>query len=178
MKKENLLKMVLSGMFLALAYVLPFLTVQDPSLGQVFCPMHIPVLLCGFICGWHWGGMVGFIAPLFRSVTLGMPPMFPGAICMAFELAAYGVVSGLMHKLLPKKRLFIYPSLIVAMIAGRIIWGIAMLACMGIKGGSFAFISAITESVVTAIPGIAIQLVLVPVLVMFTDSQKILKLKG
>ena len=137
MKKENLLKMILAGFFLALAYVLPFLTVQDPSLGQVFCPMHIPVLLCGFICGWYWGGIVGFIAPLFRSITLTMPPMFPGAVCMAFELATYGVVAGLMYMLLPKKKFYIYPSLIIAMVLGRVVWGLAMLVCMGIKGNDF-----------------------------------------
>lgn len=78
MKKHNqLLKMILSALFLALAYVLPFLTGQIPQIGSMLCPMHIPVLLCGFICGWPWGLVVGFISPLFRSLTtLGMPPAF------------------------------------------------------------------------------------------------------
>lgn len=74
--QNNLLKMVLAALFLALAYVMPFLTGQIPEIGSMLCPLHIPVLLCGFICGWPWGLAVGFIAPLFRSLTLGMPPFF------------------------------------------------------------------------------------------------------
>ena len=104
MKRTNLLKMVISALCLALAYVMPFLTGQVPEIGSMLCPMHIPVLLCGFICGWKWGLGVGFIAPLFRSLSLGMPPLFPTALCMAFELAAYGAIAGIMHKHLPKKK--------------------------------------------------------------------------
>ena len=103
-KHESLLKMILSALFLALAYIMPFLTGQIPEIGSMLCPMHIPVLLCGFICGWQWGLAVGFVAPLFRSLILGMPPLFPVAVCMAFELAAYGLVAGMMHKILPKKK--------------------------------------------------------------------------
>ena len=106
--RTNLLKMIVAALFLALAYVMPFLTGQIPEIGSMLCPMHIPVLLCGFICGWPWGLAVGFIAPLFRSLTLGMPPLFPTAICMSLELAAYGAIAGLIHKLLPKKKLWQY----------------------------------------------------------------------
>ena len=102
--KTNVRTMILAAMFLALAYVLPFFTGQIPQVGAMLCPMHIPVLLCGFICGGPWGIAVGFIAPLLRSLTLGMPPMFPTAVCMAFELAAYGAVSGFLYKMLPKKK--------------------------------------------------------------------------
>lgn len=70
-----------------------------------------------------------FIAPLFRSFTLGMPPLFPKAICMAFELAAYGAISGLLHRLLPRKKPYIYCSLLLSMIIGRLVWGLAMLYC-------------------------------------------------
>ena len=85
MKNRNqIFKMVLAAMFLALSYVMPFLTGQIPEIGSMLCPMHIPVLLCGFICGWPWGLVVGFVAPLLRSLTLGMPPLFPKAFCMAF----------------------------------------------------------------------------------------------
>ena len=82
------------------------------------CPMHIPVLLCGFICGWPWGLLVGLFAPILRSVTLGMPPLFPTAVCMAFELAAYGAVAGILYKTLPKKKCFIYCALLGAMVIG------------------------------------------------------------
>ena len=178
MKKENLLKMILAGLFLALAYVMPFLTGQIPEGGSMLCPMHNPVILCGFICGWQWGLAVGFIAPLFRSLTLGMPPIFPGATAMAFELAAYGLIAGLAYKLLPEKKIFAYISLLLAMIGGRIVWGIAMLVCMGIKGGSFTFAAFIAGAFTNAIPGIIVQLILIPILVMFINAQKILKLKG
>ena len=89
-------KLTYAALFLALAMVLPFLTAQIPEIGSMLSPMHIPVLLCGFLCGWPWGLAVGFIAPPLRSVLFGMPAMFPGAAAMAFELATYGAVSGLL----------------------------------------------------------------------------------
>ena len=169
----RLLKMILSAAFLALAYVMPFLTGQIPEIGSMLCPLHIPVLLCGFICGWPWGLAVGFIAPLLRSFTLGMPPLFPKAICMAFELAAYGALTGLMHRLLPRKKPYIYVSLLTAMIIGRLIWGAAMFACLGLSGGSFTFAAFLAGAVTNAIPGIIIQIVLIPVLVMVLGKTKI-----
>ena len=170
MKEHNrLLKMILSALFLALAYVMPFLTGQIPEIGSMLCPLHIPVLLCGFICGWPWGLAVGFIAPLFRSLTLGMPPFFPTAVCMAFELAAYGAVAGLMHKLLPRKKPYIYCSLLTAMIVGRLVWGTAMFICMGINGGSFTFAAFLAGAFTNAIPGIILQIVLIPLLVILLD---------
>lgn len=175
MKNQNkLLKMILSALFLAMAYVMPFLTGQIPEIGSMLCPMHIPVLLCGFVCGWPWGFAVGFIAPLLRSLTLGMPPIFPTAICMAFELAAYGAFSGLMHKLLPRKKPYIYFSLLISMLAGRLVWGMAMLACMGVNGGAFTFSAFFAGAVTNAIPGIIIQIVLIPILVMILDNPKIM----
>ena len=178
MKTRNyLLKLVLASLFLALAYVMPFLTGQIPEIGSMLCPMHLPVLLCGFICGWPWGLAVGVIAPLFRSLTLGMPPLFPTALCMAFELAAYGAIAGLMHKLLPKKKPYIYCSLLIAMIAGRLIWGAAMFICVGSGGGNFTFAAFLAGAVTNAIPGIILQIILVPAIVMLLDNPKILKLK-
>ena len=176
MKNNSLLKMIYAAMFLALSYVMPFLTGQIPEIGSMLCPMHIPVLLCGFICGWPWGLAVGFTAPLLRSFALGMPPLFPTAICMAFELAAYGAVSGLMHKLLPKKKVSIYGSLVVSMLLGRIIWGCAMLICMGINGSAFTFTAFIAGAFTKAIPGIISQLALVPVIVMVLEDAKVYRL--
>lgn len=169
-RNYSLMKMILAAVFLALAYVMPFVTGQIPEIGAKLCPLHIPVLLCGFICGWPWGLAVGFIAPLLRSVTLGMPPLFPTAVCMAFELATYGAISGLMHKILPKKKPFIYCSLLIAMIVGRIVWGIAMYSCLGITGGNFTFGIFIAGAFTNAIPGIIVQIVLIPILVMLFDS--------
>ena len=169
--------MILAALFLALAYVMPFLTGQIPEIGAKLCPLHIPVLLCGFICGWPWGLVVGFIAPLLRSLILGMPPLFPTAVCMAFELAAYGAVTGLMHKILPKKKPYIYLSLIVAMLAGRGVFGVVKMICMGINGTGYSFALFMAEAFVNAIPGIIVQIVLIPLLVMILDNPKILKLK-
>lgn len=163
--QETLRKTLIGALLLALAYVLPFLTGQIPEIGSRLCPMHIPVLLCGFILGPAWGGALGFIAPLLRSLTLGMPILFPGAVCMAFELAAYGLVSGLVYQLLPKMKLRIYCALISAMVLGRVVWGAAMYVCMGIKGGSFTLSAFLAGAVTNAIPGMIVQLVLIPVLV-------------
>ena len=165
-KHNNLLKMILAALFLAIAYVMPFLTGQIPEIGAMLCPLHIPVLLCGFICGWPWGLVVGFIAPLLRSFTLGMPPIFPTAVCMAFELATYGGIAGLMHRILPRKKPYIYLSLLMAMIA-----------CMGINGGYFTINAFLIGAFTNAIPGIMIQIVLIPILVMILDNPKITNLR-
>ena len=163
---SKILKMVLSALFLAMAYVLPFLTGQIPEIGAMLCPMHLPVLLCGFFCGPVWGAVIGAVAPIFRSLmTGGFPPMFPTAVCMAFELATYGAVAGVMHRLLPSKKPFVYCSLIAAMIAGRLVWGAAMFVCLGASGGTFTFAAFIAGAFTNAIPGIILQIVLVPVVV-------------
>lgn len=175
--QTKLHKMILAALFLALAYVMPFVTGQIPEIGAALCPLHIPVLLCGFICGWPWGLAVGFIAPLFRSLTLGMPPLFPTAVCMAFELAAYGATVGLAYRSLPRKTSSIYASLLVAMLVGRLVWGAAMLTCMGINGSVFTFTAFVAGAFTNAVPGIIVQLVLIPVLVMILDNPKILKLR-
>lgn len=171
MKKQiNTHTMIPAAMFLALAYVLPFLTGQIPQIGSMLCPMHIPVLLCGFICGWQWGLVVGFIAPLLRAMTLGTPLLFPTGICMAFELATYGAVAGLLHRALPKKKSSVYGSLLMAMISGRLVLGVVMFICMGIQGGGFGFSAFLTGAVINALPGIMVQIILIPVLVMMLDK--------
>ncbi|MBQ4506837.1 MAG: ECF transporter S component [Firmicutes bacterium] len=170
---ERTKKMTFSAIFLALAMVLPFLTGQIPQIGSMLSPMHIPVLLCGFVCGWPWGLAVGFIAPLLRSVIFGMPPMFPGAVAMAFELATYGAVSGILYKLLPKKKMNIYVSLIVAMIAGRIVWGIARYVLAGIAGTSFPMSAFLAGAIFNAVPGIILHILLIPYLVMVMEKAKL-----
>lgn len=172
-RNKKITKLVLSAVFLALALVLPFFTGQIPEIGAMFCPMHIPVILCGFICGAPWGLVVGFSAPIFRSLAMGgMPPMFPKAICMAFELAVYGMVSGILHKRLKGRKLYIYISLIISMIAGRLVWGMAMFLCMGLSDGTFTFSMFMAGAVTNAIPGIIVQLVLIPVVVMMLQKNK------
>ena len=170
MKKNDIKKLTLSAMFLALALVMPFLTGQIPQIGSMLCPMHIPVLLCGFFCGAPWGLAVGFIAPLLRSFTLGMPPRFPTAFCMAFELAAYGFVAGWLHNKLPKKKVNVYISLLCAMLIGRIVWGAVMFACMGFDVSAFGLQAFMTAAVLNAVPGIVVQIVLIPLLVITLEK--------
>lgn len=177
MNRGKLLKMIYAALFLVLAYVMPFLTGQIPEIGAKLCPMHIPVLLCGFICSWQWGLTVGFAAPLLRSLALGMPPIFPTAVCMAFELASYGTAAGLLHRFLPKRKPYIYLSLTVSMIIGRLVWGCAMLACMGLKGGNFTLAAFFSGAVLGALPGIIVQVILVPILVIMLDNPKITGLR-
>ena len=158
-------KMTYAALFLAVALVLPFVTGQIPQIGAMLSPMHIPVLLCGFMCGWPWGLAVGFIAPLLRSVIFGMPAMFPGAVAMAFELAVYGFMSGLLHRLMPKKSWATYAVLVIAMIAGRVVWGIARLILAGLSGSAFTWAMFLAGAITNAIPGIILHLALIPVLV-------------
>lgn len=172
MKQSKLVKMVIAALCLALAYVLPFLTGQIPEIGAMLCPMHLPVLLCGFLSGWQWGIAVGFVAPLFRSFALGMPPLFPAAVCMAFELGTYGFIAGLMYRVLSKKKICIHISLITAMLLGRAIWGISMLLCLGLSGGQFTFSAFIAGAFTNAIPGIILQIILIPFLMFFIDPSK------
>lgn len=162
-------KLTYAALFLALALVLPFLTGQIPQIGSVLSPMHIPVLLCGFLVGWPWGLAVGFIAPLLRSVIFGMPVMVPGAVAMAFELAVYGLVSGILYRLLPKKKWSIYVTLIVAMLVGRVVWGIARLVIAGLSGNSFTWALFLAGAFTNAIPGIILHIVLIPVIVMVLE---------
>ena len=169
-KKIDSKTLTLSGLFLALALVMPFLTGQIPQIGSMLCPMHIPVLLCGFFCGGGMGFLVGLIAPVLRSFLFGMPPMFPVAICMAFELAAYGLVSGVLHRMLPEKKWAVYAALLIAMVLGRIVWGIAMMACVSSTGGQFGMEAFLAGAVTTALPGIILQLVLIPVIVIAMEK--------
>ena len=165
MKRKHLNNLILSALCLALAYVLPFLTGQIPEIGSMLCPMHFPVLLCGFLCGPVWGGAIGVIAPLFRSLTLGMPPIFPKAVCMALELATYGAIAGLCHRLFPRRRAFLYVSLLIAMVAGRLVYGAATAVCLGIGGGTYTLSAFIAGTLTEAIPGIVLQILLIPLIV-------------
>ena len=178
MKKTNVKTLVMSALFLALALVLPFLTGQIPEVGAMLCPMHIPALLCGFFCGWPWGLAVGLIAPILRSLTFGMPPMFPVAICMSLELATYGAVSGWLHCKLPRKKSSIYAALLTAMVAGRLVWGLARFLCAGLDFSAFGLSAFWAGAVTSAIPGIIVQIVLIPLLVMALEKYSPLKAKA
>ena len=169
MSSLQIRKLTYAALFLAIAMVLPFITGQIPEIGSMLCPMHIPALLCGFLCGWPWGLAVGFIAPLLRSVIFGMPAMFPSAVSMAFELAVYGGLAGLLYRRLPETRGRVYIVLVLSMIAGRVVWGIARLLLAGLSGSSFTWALFIAGAVTNAIPGILLHLVLIPALVIVME---------
>lgn len=175
MKKISTKDLVFAGLFIALGLVLPFLTGQIPSLGSRLLPMHIPVLLAGFVCGGPLGLAVGFIVPLLRSVLFGMPPLFPTAVAMAFELAVYGFATGLIYKLLPKKSVFIYVSLVISMICGRIVWGIVSYIIYGFGETPFTWQMFSAGAVVNAIPGIILQILIIPAVVIALKRGKLLK---
>lgn len=165
-KQRKLLMLASGAVCLALALVLPFLTGQIPEIGSMLCPMHIPVLLCGFVCGPWYGAMVGFIAPLLRFVLFGMPPIMPTGIAMSLELCAYGVISGLLYRYLPRKIGGIYAALVAAMLCGRAVWGAARVVLMGLGSSTFSWAAFMTGAFTNAVPGILVQLILIPALVL------------
>lgn len=166
LKKTTIRRMVWAAVCLALCMVLPFLTGQLPQIGSAISPMHIPVLLAGFICGPWWAMAVGAVAPLLRFALFGMPPIFPTGVAMCFELAAYGLVSGALYARLPKKTSNIYVSLIAAMLLGRVVWGIVRVVLSGVSGEPFTWAAFMAGAFLNAIPGIIIHILLIPIIVL------------
>lgn len=158
--------LTLSAIFLALGLILPFLVLQIPAIGAMLLPMHWPVFFAAYVCGGRYAALIGFLCPLLRSALFGMPAMFPNAIAMAFELAAYGAVTGMIyHRSRTKDLKTIYLSLISGMIAGRIVWGIAETILLSTGEAHFTFQAFLAGGFLNALPGIILQLILLPVLV-------------
>ena len=172
--KSTTMNMVLAAMFLALGIVMPFITGQIPEVGSMLLPMHLPVLVCGFVCGWKYGMMVGFVVPLLRSVMFGMPPLMPTGLCMAFELAAYGACMGLLYGRLPKNMISVYVSLIGAMVIGRVVWGLVCVPVYGIMGNVFSVQVFLAGALLNAIPGIILQIAVIPVIIMTLKKAKVM----
>lgn len=170
MKSENVKKTVLAAMFVSMGIVLPFFTGQLKEVGKMLLPMHLPVLMCGFVLGRRYGFFTGAITPILRSAVFGMPRMFPNALAMAAELAIYGYVSGLLYGRFKKKSLkAVYITLFLAMISGRIVWGLAEIMLLGAEGG-FTFLAFVSGAFFAAAPGIALQIVLIPIAVVFVEK--------
>ena len=166
-------RLVLAALFLALGLLMPFLTGQIPNLGSKLLPMHLPVLICGFVCGWPTGLVVGLITPVFRSLIVGMPPLFPTAVVMSFELAAYGFATGWFRRLFPKTGVFVYLTLILSMLLGRVVWGVASMLILGFAGRGFTWKAFMAGAFVNALPGIILQLVLIPIIIIALDRAKL-----
>ncbi len=175
-ESKPVVKLTLSAMFLAIGLVLPFFTGQIPQIGNMLLPMHIPVLLCGLICGWQYGLGVGFVLPLLRSMLFTMPKLYPTAVAMAFELAAYGLVIGLLYWKASRQSITsLYCSMIIAMVAGRIVWGTVQVILLGV---SFTWQMFMAGALLKAIPGIILQLILIPAIMAALDRVGLVKFSG
>jgi len=165
-------KLVYTAICIAIGILLPMLFHLLPiaNAGSVLCPMHIPVLLCGFLCGWAYGGVCGIITPLLSSLLTGMPPLMPYGVSMMFELCAYGLLAGLLYQLTKKK---LFYSLIGAMLGGRIVMGIVNAVLLGLSGTEYGLTAFLTAAFVTALPGILLQLVLVPAILFALRKAKL-----
>ena len=170
----NVKKMVLASLFVALGVVLPLAFHAVPNSGRAFLPMHIPVLLCGMICGFPYGLICGVIAPLLSSLLTGMPPaaMLPSMLC---ELAAYGTASSLLIRFVRTKSFYvnIIISLAGAMLSGRIFYGI--LNALIFSAGSYSMQIWVSAAFVTALPGIAIQIAVIPTLIALLQRAKLIE---
>ncbi|HBN96162.1 MAG TPA: ECF transporter S component [Firmicutes bacterium] len=175
MKNLDIKRMVLAALFIAIGMILPFVTAQVPSIGRMLLPMHIPVLLSGFVVGWPYGMAIGLILPLFRSFLLGMPPLFPTAVAMTFELGAYGFLTGFLYEHLPKKNTSIYTNLILSMLGGRLVWGVASLFLYGLNNQTFSWQVFMGGAFLNAVPGIILQIVIIPVIVIALERGGYLK---
>jgi len=168
--RQHIRETILSGFFLTLALVLPFFTAGNQQLGNMFLPMHIPVILCGFVCGFKWGAICGAAAPLLRSMLFGTPVLFPIACSMAVELAAYGALCGLIYKKLPRRIYSAYICLGISLLIGRLLSGIASAVFYQISGIPYGLATFITAAFVTALPGIALQFIIIPPLTIILEK--------
>lgn len=163
-KMSNVKKSIITAVCIALCYVIPLMFHGIQNAGNIFCPMHIPVFICGLICGWQFGLLCGIAGPALSSALSGMPPVaiLPS---MMVELAAYGTAAGLMMKLVRTKSTYadLYISLIAAIVCGRVLAGLAKALIFA--RGSYSMSAWIAGSVVTSWPGTVIQLVFIPTIV-------------
>lgn len=159
-----------TSLLLAMGLVLPLL-MHLFAAGTVLLPMHIPVLICGFLCGMPYGAICGFALPYISSFLTGMPPMFPTAITMSLELCTYGILAGLFYR---KLKWHVYPSLIAAMLFGRAVSGISNAVILGFASRAYSLQIFLTASFITALPGILIQLAFIPLCVLAIEKTKLI----
>ena len=178
MKHLTIRKFTLSAMFIALGLVLPFFTGQIPQIGNMLLPMHIPVFLCGLICGWRYGGAVGLILPIMRHMLFGMPVLFPTGLAMSAELMTYGVTAGLLYGMSKWQCVrSLYRAVITAMLAGRLGWGVVSAILLGLGGKGFTWQMVMAGAFVNAVPGIIIQLILIPAIMVALNRTKLVPFK-
>ncbi|MFH0931099.1 MAG: ECF transporter S component [Candidatus Zixiibacteriota bacterium] len=150
----------LSALFISLGIVLPFIFHQFGLAGRIFLPMHFPVFFAGILVGPLSGAIVGFLSPVLSFLLTGMPPPYAVPL-MALELPVYGVSIGLFYRRL---KIPILISLILSMIAGRIAFALGIFVIGAFVNLPISFISFLEASFITGLPGILLQLILIPVL--------------
>lgn len=154
-------KLTITAIMIALCVILPMAFHMIQNAGSIYLPMHIPVLLCGLVVGPVYGLVCGLIGPVLSMLITGMPgPAYLPQ--MMIELAIYGLVTGLLMKVVKTKNttLDLYISLIGAMLVGRIIAGI--LQALIFKANAYGMSMWVTSYFITGLPGIIIQLILIP----------------
>lgn len=174
MKQSPTRRLVMAALCVALGVVLPLAFHSVPRGGSIFLPMHIPVLLCGLACGWPYGLACGVLAPLCSSLITGMPPAayLPSMLC---ELAAYGLIAGLLARFVHTGRrpADLYIQLIGAMLIGRVVYGV--MNALVFSAGAYSMAIFLSAAFVTALPGILIQLVVLPPLVLLLEKARLLE---
>ena len=175
MINKSVRETVLSGLFIALGLILPSVFHVFGS-GSTFLPMHIPVLIAGFVLSLPFAIAVGVLTPVLSSLFTGMPPVFPVLPFMVFELAAYGAVASLLYR---KFKQNVYVSLAGSMLVGRIVsslvvWVLATFFMAKLPNP----IVFVTGGITKGMPGIIIQLVFIPAIVFALQKSKLIKREG
>lgn len=171
MKNTLAKRLILSGLFIAIGVVLPLAFHAVEGAGNIFLPMHIPVLISGFFLDWPFALVIGILTPFLSSLITGMPPFFPVMVFMIFELAIYGVMVSLLYRKYEKS---IYISLIISMICGRIVAGIIVWILT-----TFFMVQLpkpiifIKGAIIKGLPGIIIQLIFIPIVVFAIEKSNL-----
>ena len=177
-RNDSLYRLLITAILLAVGMVLPFLTGQLQSFGQLISPLHIPAFICGLTCGWGWGAALGFVLPILRGLIFGMPPFPAVGLPMAFELMFYGLVTGIAYPMLRKAfkeqhLVAMLIAMIIAMIVGRCAGGIAKAIMMGLQGQSYGFSTFLAAYFTGTVVGAVIHLIVCPLIVLALEKAKL-----
>lgn len=168
-------KLIYTAIFFALGLVLPFLTMQIRTIGNMFLPMHLPVLLCGLLIGPINALIIGFLLPLTRSFIFGMPVFYPNAIAMSLEIATLGFFAGFFYLKKSKYNCIVelYKSIIISIIISRIVYILMMIFLMSFKDNNIAITAIFIRAFLTCIPGVIIELTLIPIILLALKKTKL-----
>lgn len=166
---KNYKKAVITLGFVMLSVLLPQIFHVFGMNGQIFLPMHIPVLLAGFLLGPIYGFLAGAISPIISTALTGMPAEFPMMPIMIFELGTYGLVSGLLNKY---TKLPSFASLVIAMITGRISYAISYGMIKTFMLPTISSNISVQSAFIAGIPGIVIQLIIISIILIIVKKER------